>query len=473
MVYTENELKYTRLDGEVRTQTEMLESMLNYYHDLYNQDLSSITDLSEGSELRNLLESFVLATYDVEFTSYEQFKQTFITYAKGNYLDLKACEFKINRKQGTAAIGVVTFSLPQTQEQNVIIPQGTVILHRIEGYEYVLSTDVTIAAGTNTANGTVYSKIVGEKYNAAEGTLTAFREIATIRRDLKVTNNEEITGGTDTETDEQLRQRILDAKKERAAGTLSYYKNMIVNQVEEVHDVAFINPNDVSNHYKTITKSDGTSSNEKCTDCMRVIYVNGYAKPCPTDVLQEVESLVTHQDNLIVGHEFHVQSASNTTVYFEIKLYTIKNATISESDIVTAINAYMNGGSIFGDEDAVNDGTSIVFNGLNLGEAIQKERLLDAIESLPQVSQVDDIVQIHYNNNLPTGIGEWTKIGNQQYQLVTGGYTYTRNGDTINKWGSRKFTSISVPKYSVGRLGHMKNVDKDTNLSIKFTKLTS
>ena len=447
----------TKLDGTTISRADKVLKLINWYKEKYENKETKLCDLSIGSELRTLLESITVDTNDIEYNSYELFKQTFTQYANGNYLDLKACETKLNRKKGTVARGEVTFTISQTLPEDYIIPAGIVVLHRDNGNEYILANDVKIDAGTYTKNGFVYSKVVGSDYNALPGKLTAFKNIHRTRYDLKVTNNYEISGGSDTESDESLRERIFNNKKERAFGTLPAYLNNIIENVDNVHDVAFINPKNLSNHYKIVKDANNQNVQVKCTDCTRVIIVNGTTKPCPLEVLQNVENYMTHQNNIILGHNFHIQKATPTSFYFDIGVF--KEGSVTEEEVTQALITYFDGGTI---------GTK-TYPGLNIGEPIKKQSMLDAIEELEGVNQVESITNINYNKNLPTDINKWTKIGNQQYTYTSGGYTYSRVGDTINPWGRKNFLTLSTSSFSVAQLGYKRNIDNTSTSGIGLT----
>lgn len=447
----------TKLDGTTISRADKVLKMINWYQEKYYNKETKLCDLSIGSELRTLLESFTVETSDVESNSYDLFKQTFLQYSTGNYLDMKSCEQKINRKKGSVAKGEVTFSIPNLLNDDYIIPAGVIILNRDNGNEYILSSDVVIAAGTYSANGFVYAKVIGSASNAISDKLTAFKNIHRVRYDLKVTNNSEITGGTDPETDESLRQRCFDSKKEKAFGTLPSYSNNILEYCYDVHDVAFINPNNLSNHYKVEKDANNNNVNVKCTDCMRVVIVNANSKPCPTEVLQEVETYISNQNNKILGHTFHVQKATLSNFIFDVGIFP--NGSVTEDDIITAMLAYINGGTI---------GTR-TYPGLKIGEAVRKQSLMDAIEELDNVDQVESITAINYNNSLPSDVSQWTKVGNQQYTYTKGNYTYSRSGDTINKWGKANFVTLSPGISSVASLGYKRNVDTSTRERIGLT----
>lgn len=94
---------------------------------------------------------------------------------------------------------------------------------------------------------------------------------------------------------------------------------------------------------------------------------------------------------------------------------------------------------------------------------------MDAIEELDNVDQVESITAINYNNSLPSDVSQWTKVGNQQYTYTKGNYTYSRSGDTINKWGKANFVTLSPGISSVASLGYKRNVDTSTRERIGLT----
>lgn len=452
----------TNFDGSTINRSNKLQELINYYNEAYGTNLSDICDLSEGSEIRTFLESFIVESMDIERQMYALFEQTFTKYATGYFLDLKACEQKISRKQGNVATGTVTFTLSETQTEDYTIPQGTVILHRQTGNEYILSSDVTIQKDTYSADGIVYSRLLGSEYNAEPDTLTAFEDIISVPSNLEVTNNAAITEGESVETDDSLRERIYNARRERANGTITAYTNMLL-ALEGVHDVSFVNPSRMTNHYKTVVNADGTTSNVHCTDCTRVILVNDEnSKPCRQSVLENVENVMTNQDNIIIGHMFHVQPATVASRCFDVTLY-YSDSRVYEKDVVDAITAYFDGGVV---------GTRN-FTGLNIGEDIRKSKMITAIEEVPGVDQVESIVLTRYNKDLPTNIKYWTKNSATDYSYQdTDGFVYHRgtSQSSINRWGSRNFNTIPVYDWQIASFISKTRLDPEATNDIGLTQ---
>lgn len=451
-----------KVDGTTITRSGIVNQSITYYNQAYNENLTDICDFSEGSEIRTLHESIAVELFAFYKDAYNLALKKFINTATGQYLDMIGCEHHLTRKKSQIATGSVTFTLHETLGTNYTIPKDTIILGRGTGYEYVLEQNVTIAANTLTADGTVHSKVTGSRYNSLSNTLTAFKNIEGIPKPVTVTNNSPITGGVDAETDTDFRTRILASKKERTYGTISTYTNLILDNVTEVHDVQFVAHTDknIPKHYK----SDGTI----CTDCTRIIIVNATSKPCPDDVLEEVQELMTLQDNLVVGHVFHVQGVTVIPLYLSITCYV--ETFIDVDVLVDHIQAFMDGDTIetkTGTQDYV---------GLNISQTLTKSRLIDVIEDVVGVTQVESIHRLKYNTSIPADITKWTKNGTSgtSYSYEdSDGYTYTRSStktDSINYWGEKNFNNLTLPKGRVWSIAQMTDVDSAAEAAINLVQ---
>ncbi|MCD8210591.1 MAG: baseplate J/gp47 family protein [Prevotella sp.] len=458
-----DEASIEKLDGTVIKRSELVQQMIAYYKEAYQQELTDVCDLNEGSEMRTLLESISVDLFDIYYQDYELSKQKFVKYATGQYLDLLGCEAHLTRKNSTSAEGQVTFTASTVYGSSQKITSGTILLHNEKGYEYVLKDNVTIKSGETTAVGNIISKIPGKRYNADSYTITAFANTGSVRNNLKVTNNTPITGGSDAETDAEFRERILNAKRERAYGTIPAYQNLVY-QLDQVHDIQFVNPENVE-HYVYDNSVVSENENDKlvrCTDCTRVVYVNAESKPCPDSVVEDVEYTLTLQTNLVIGHEFHVEKAECYDIYFYVSLYLEDGvSSVSQSDVVEAIKAYMDGGTVEKDAD-----TKRIYPGLNIRGSIEKKRLIEAIEYVPGVDQVDHIMRMRYNTDLPTDSKKW-EWPSDDYGTYTDsdGYFYTcvNGGDNesvkTDYWGTREFNTIDFKSGVVGRFAPMYEAD--------------
>lgn len=128
----------------------------------------------------------------IEFVS----KQIFATSAEGKYLERRASEYGIYRKQATNAQGTVTFRGSGT------VPVGTTLQ---TADEVVFETTTTTEESSLVAN--IQAVNPGANGNLESGTvLTLVSPIAGIESEA---TSGEVSGGTDIEGDESLRERLL------------------------------------------------------------------------------------------------------------------------------------------------------------------------------------------------------------------------------------------------------------------------
>lgn len=148
-------------------------------------------------------------------------------WAWETYLDDHAAVQDLDRLPATFAEGVVTFSGPN----GTVIPAGFTVgvtpsTDTEDAPEYQTQADVTIAAGT--VNVAVVATEPGVKGNVGAGAVTAF---STPPPDgVTVTNAAAITGGTETQTDEGLRTRLLDRYIGQGSGNQADYRRWTLDE---------------------------------------------------------------------------------------------------------------------------------------------------------------------------------------------------------------------------------------------------
>lgn len=127
--------------------------------------------------------------------------QTFLLQTnEGEYLDLRAAEYGIQRKPGTKA----TVELTAHGIDGTVIPAGTRVVSA-DGLVFVTDAAAEIEDGIATIPATADQP--GAAYNAAPDTIAQlFKNIQGV---TGITNDVAAVGGSDAETDEALRERIL------------------------------------------------------------------------------------------------------------------------------------------------------------------------------------------------------------------------------------------------------------------------
>lgn len=127
------------------------------------------------------------------------FNSRSVNTAIGYALELLGDVFGVRRNPATRATGYVTF----TGNDGIGIPEGTQ-LQSISGMFYRTTEDVVITGGLATSS--IIAEAYGQGSNTSVDTVTIIS--IPIPNVTSVTNEEEITGGENQETDVQLRERI-------------------------------------------------------------------------------------------------------------------------------------------------------------------------------------------------------------------------------------------------------------------------
>ena len=129
--------------------------------------------------------------------------QLFSDSAETSYLERRASIFNIARKTAVRATGAVTFEF---YNDAVDVPVGT-LLKSSDGYQYK-TTQSPSSAGI----APVRAVLAGASYNLASGKVLSL--VNSLEGVKQATVSTEINGGTDAETDEELRARVLARTQE-------------------------------------------------------------------------------------------------------------------------------------------------------------------------------------------------------------------------------------------------------------------
>ena len=176
------------------------------------------------------------AVKEIEWLKTQMFPST----AVGEYLELHAAQRGLSRKEGTKAVGRVRFFVPDERLSfDVSIPKGTVCAAR--GYDPVrfeTTVDASIPAGGLSVEIPCCAVDVGAAGNVGYGKI---RELVTSIVGIdSIINNSEFMGGSDPETDEELRARIIDSFVNPSNGTNKAFYKKTARAVQGVTAVGVI-----------------------------------------------------------------------------------------------------------------------------------------------------------------------------------------------------------------------------------------
>jgi len=179
----------------------------------------------------------------------------------GLELEQFAGVFGFGRLQGKKATGVVRMVVTTAQATDQLVPLGSQfytkggLTNSGGNLLYFASTQaVVVTAGSTTVDVPVQCTESGTKGNVPPDSVTAFGStIAT----STVTNLVAFTGGVDTETDAELRQRFKDTLLRNIAGTNDWYRALCL-QNNNVSRVAVFGPTTL---YRTQIAAPPTTKN--------------------------------------------------------------------------------------------------------------------------------------------------------------------------------------------------------------------
>lgn len=195
---------------------EILSKMTEKYRELTGFYPDNASDV--GIRMKTLAYQIHSLQYSMDQLEQQLFPQT----AKGEYLDKHAAQRGLVRKQGTRAMGKVTFTRNSLSEGEGLIPSGTMVSTGGEHpVMYRTKTDLVLAVGEKEVEGEIEAVLPGRQGNAAP--LAVKLLVTPISGIGQVSNAKQISGGTEEETDEELRRRLLESYRNISNGSNGAY----------------------------------------------------------------------------------------------------------------------------------------------------------------------------------------------------------------------------------------------------------
>lgn len=206
----------------METYEEILERMQNRFTQLSGFSPDDASDI--GIRLKVLAGEIFSLNTNVEWLKNQMFANTAI----GEQLELHAEERGLSRKLAVKSSGTLTFSRKEALEYDVEIPAGTICATTdVDGVRFETTESATLTAGSLSVTVDAQSVEGGEGHNVLPNKITVM--VTPPAGISLVTNNVAFTGGVDEETDDELRERILESYKNISNGTnIAFYKNEIL-----------------------------------------------------------------------------------------------------------------------------------------------------------------------------------------------------------------------------------------------------
>ncbi|MBQ1546191.1 MAG: baseplate J/gp47 family protein [Clostridia bacterium] len=207
--------------------------MKSKYRELTGTDPDKASDI--GIRMAVLAGEIFSAQAEMNFLKNQMFPST----ASGEYLDLHAEQRGLARKPGTKAVAEVDFYLTSLRNRDVEIPQGTILAVSADTFlRFSTDHDVTITAGHLSGHATVTALEAGAKGNVTPMSINIIVTPQSVS--MRVQNDFAAEHGTDEESDDALRKRIIDSYVNIPNGTNRAYYAAEALSVDGVSSVGVI-----------------------------------------------------------------------------------------------------------------------------------------------------------------------------------------------------------------------------------------
>lgn len=215
----------------LRTQTEIRDQILQ------DMAVGGLTADGVGTTNRTVAEAISHALAEGHYLLGLLLDAFFLERASGEFLDLRVRDrLPDGRKPGTQATGRLTFSRSAPAIAQITVPVGTTVITPDGTVELVTTEAGIIRAGDTYVTVSARATSVGAAGNLPAGTTLKVKGLGVQGIEAVTVATPGFTGGTDRETDEQLRERYLfELRNQRRSGSAADYRAwaMAVNGVTD------------------------------------------------------------------------------------------------------------------------------------------------------------------------------------------------------------------------------------------------
>lgn len=225
------------------TLAEVKEMYINLYKQHYKSITGNESTLSAADPVQLVLMSLAESRYQELQYIDRGGKANLLKYSYGTDLDNIATRTGLRRKEAQQSQTVLKFTLSGTFSSAIGIPSGTRV--RTEaGVYFATSEYAEVAAGQTVAEVTARAELAGASADGiAAGELNVLVDPIPYMRSVE--NVSVTSGGTDTETDDALTERVYYAPSAySSAGPLNAYIYYAKAWRNDVADVVVTNPSD-------------------------------------------------------------------------------------------------------------------------------------------------------------------------------------------------------------------------------------
>lgn len=252
-----SELDFT--DGQ--TPEEVLNEMVSDYEAYMTEEQGAAVTLDRADPHRAILSAATPQIYQAMMYADRAGKRNTLKYSYSEFLENLGALKGVTRKEAAAAQTTVRFTLSATRESATSIPAGTRvstqsgIYFATDEYAEILAGETTVEVGAACVTaGTAGNDIAAGELNIIVD------PIAYVESAVNTTVPE---GGTDEETDDELRERIYLAPSKYAVGTADGYYYRAKEYSTDIGDIVVTSNQKAGKVDIVFLKTDGSSPGEE------------------------------------------------------------------------------------------------------------------------------------------------------------------------------------------------------------------
>ena len=247
-------------------------------------------------------------------------RQLFPTTATGEYLDQHAAERGLSRKSAVKAVGEVTFTAEAQEHPAILIPAGTEVCTYADMRRFTTDSDAVIAANEASVTAPVTAAEAGSAYNARAGTVSII--VTPVTGVGGVTNEDDCTNGCDLESDDELRQRVIDSYVNIVSGANAAYYKSLAMSVPGVYSASVVGRG----------RGNGTVD----------VYLSGMGTAVPSAVRTQVQNRMNEGRELNVDVLVFDAQPTDISLYIRIAVEAGYAFDAVAGAVQSAVTAYIN-----------------------------------------------------------------------------------------------------------------------------------
>lgn len=276
--------------------------------------------LSEESDIMIRLRVLAGEIYQLRVNEEYIARQLFPSTATGEYLDLHAAERGLTRRSAASASGYVTFTPQDAVHPEILIPAGTEVCTYADLLRYNTVSDVILPSGENSVTAQVTAASPGAAYNARVGTVSLI--VTPVPGIGGVTNAAAFTGGADAESDDELRERVIDSYVNIVSGANAAYYKSLAMSVPGVYSASVVGRG----------RGNGTVD----------IYISGVGEAVSASVKSQLQALVSAGRELNVDVLVRDPEAVPVALYILLTVEAGYDFTAVSGEVRDTVTGYIN-----------------------------------------------------------------------------------------------------------------------------------